>query len=261
MAGRVDGKRALVTGAASGIGRATALLLAREGARVAVTDRNEEGAWAVAEEIRAAGGVALGFGLDVADEPAWTAGLAQVTDTWGGLDVLVSNAGIGNGKPVTETTLEDWRRVMSVNLDGVFLSLRTAIPIMREGGGSIVIVSSVTGMKALPGACAYSASKAALRMLSKVAALECIAAGDRIRVNTVHPGGVETAIWKGTSYWDALAQQLPSEADVFAALSSTTPMKRFAKAEEIASAILYLASDEASYVTATELVVDGGYTA
>ena len=262
MAGRIEGKRALVTGAASGIGRATALRLAAEGAKVAVTDRDEAGAQTVAEEISSAGGEALGFALDVTEEPAWTAGLAQATAAWGGLDILISNAGIGAGKSVTETTLEDWRRVLAVNLDGVFLSLRTTIPLMRAGGGgSIVIVSSAAGMKAMPGACAYSASKAALRMLSKTAALECAAAGDRIRVNTIHPGGVETPIWKGSGYWQVLAKKFATDEEVYAALASGTPLKRFAQPEEIAAAILYLASDEAAFVTGTELVIDGGYTA
>ncbi|MGV3719996.1 MAG: SDR family NAD(P)-dependent oxidoreductase [Actinomycetota bacterium] len=262
MGQRFNGKRVLITGAASGIGRATALTFAREGARVAVTDRDEAGARAVADEILAADGEALGLALDVADEPGWEATLAQVSKRWGGLDVLVANAGRGCGRMVVDTPLEEWRAVMAVNLDGVFLALKHGIPELREsGGGNIVIVSSVSGLKAMPGASAYSASKAALRMLCKTAAVECAAKGDGVRVNAVLPGGVETPIWKATPYWAQLSSQLGDESAVWAALSSSTPFKRFAQPEEIAHAILYLASDEAAYVTGTELVIDGGYSA
>lgn len=262
MAGRVEGKRALITGAASGIGRATAMMLAAEGARVAVTDRNVEGARKVADEICDRGGHGVALALDVTDSLAWTSALEQVLGLWSGLDVLVANAGKGYGAPLTETPLDEWRAVMAVNLDGVFLALKYGIPVLRQtGGGSIVVVSSVSGVKAMPGAGAYSAGKAAVRMLAKTAALECAAQGDGIRVNSVLPGGVETPIWKGTDYWEQLTTKLGSEERAWAALSSATPLKRFAQPEEIAHAILYLSSDEAAYVTGSELVIDGGYAA
>ena len=262
MAGRVSGKRALITGAASGIGRATALVLAREGARVAVTDVDENGIRSLAEEIRTDGGEALPITLDVTDEAAWEAAIAAVTEAWGGLEILVPNAGIPLGKPVTEISLEEWRRVMAVNLDGVFLAVKHALPLIRQSsGGSIVILSSSAGIKGLPGASAYCASKGAVRMFAKSVALECAAKGDGIRVNSVHPGGVETPIWQKSSMWEGLLRLHGSEEAVWKALCSSTPLQRFAAPEEIAHAVLYLASDEAAFVTGTELVIDGGFSA
>jgi NAD(P)-dependent dehydrogenase (short-subunit alcohol dehydrogenase family) len=262
MAGRVANKRALITGAASGIGRATAQVLAREGARVAVTDLGEEGVRSVAEEITAAGGEVLPLALDVTDETAWETAIRTVADTWGGLDVLVPNAGIPMGKPVTEMSLVEWRRVMAVNVDGVFLAVKHALPLMRRGGsGSIVIISSSAGLKGLPCASAYCASKGAVRLFAKAVALECAAAGDGIRVNSVHPGGVETPIWQKSGMWAPLLRHHGSEEAVWKALCSSTPLKRFAAPEEIAHAVLYLASDEAAFVTGTELTIDGGFSA
>lgn len=262
MAGRVDGKCALITGAASGIGRATARLLAAEGARVAVTDLHEAAARAVVDEIRAAGGEALPLALDVTDEAAWTATIQTVTAAWGRLEILVANAGIPLGKPVTETSLADWRRVMAVNVDGVFLAVKHALPLMRQGGkGSIVILSSAAGLKGLANASAYCASKGAVRLFAKSVALECAAQRDGIRVNSVHPGGVETPIWQKSALWEPLLRRHGSEEAVWQALCSGVPLQRFAAADEIAQAVLYLASDEAAYVTGAELVIDGGYSA
>ena len=262
MAGRVGGKRALITGAASGIGRATARVLAREGARVAVTDLDEDGIRSVVAEIEAAGGMELPFTLDVTDEAAWEAAIQAVTQAWGGLDILVPNAGIPMGKPVTEMSLAEWRQVMAVNVDGVFLAVKHALPLMRKGsGGSIVIISSSAGLKGLAGASAYCASKGAVRLFAKSVALECAAQGDGIRVNSVHPGGVETPIWQKSAMWEPLLRRYGSEEAVWKALCSGTPLKRFAAPEEIAHAVLYLASDEAAFVTGTELVIDGGFSA
>lgn len=262
MSRRFDGKRILITGAASGIGRSTALTFAAEGARVAVTDVNEAGAREVVAEIQGRGGEAAALTLDVTDETAWEAAVNRVAELWGGLDVVVANAGRGSGGPLVEMPLEEWRRLMAVNLDGVFLALKHGIPLIRRsGGGSVVVVSSAAGLKATPQAGAYSASKAALRMLVRSAALECAAAGDGVRVNAVLPGGVETPIWRGTPGWEQLMARFGDEAKVWKALSSVTPLKRFAQPEEIAHAILYLASDEAAFVTGTDLVIDGGYTA
>lgn len=262
MAGRVVGQRALITGAASGIGRATALLLAREGARVAVTDVDEAGARAVTDEVRTAGGEALALGLDVTDEAAWEAAISAVDQAWGGLQILVPNAGIPMGKPVTEFTLAEWRRVMAVNVDGVFLAIKHGLPLLRRsGGGSIVIMSSAAGLKGMPGASAYCTSKGAVRMLAKSVALECAAAGDGVRVNSVHPGGVETPIWQKSGMWQMLRDKLGSDEAAWGALAQATPLKRLATPDEIAHAVLYLASEEAAFVTGAELTIDGGFTA
>jgi NAD(P)-dependent dehydrogenase (short-subunit alcohol dehydrogenase family) len=260
--GRIGGKVALITGAASGIGRAVALLFAHEGASVAVSDYDEEGAFSAVEEIQDTGGHAMACRLDVTSEDDWTAAMERVLNAWGKLDILVNNAGIAAGTPIDQMALEEWRRVMAVNADGVFLGTKHAIRAMRQGsGGSIVNLSSASGLKAAPGAAAYCASKAAVRLLSKAAALECAQQADGIRVNTVLPGGVSTPIWQNTDFWAELADASGGEAGAWAALAQDVPLKRFAQPMEIAQAILYLASDEAQYVTGAELVIDGGYTA
>lgn len=254
---RLSGKIALVSGAASGIGKATALLLAREGARVAVTDVNEAACKEVAEQVTQAGGRALSRKLDVTSEEDWDTAIEQVVDTWDALNVQVANAAISFAKPVADMTLEEWRRVMAVNLDGVFLGTKHAVRAMRRGrGGSIVIVSSVSGIRAFAGASAYCASKAALRLFAKTVAFET--ARDGIRVNVVLPAGVETPMWKTMPFWEDLAKQHGSEAEIWKALSEQSPMGRFAKPEEIASCIAFLVSDESSYVSGSELVIDGG---
>jgi NAD(P)-dependent dehydrogenase (short-subunit alcohol dehydrogenase family) len=260
--GRVAGKVALVTGAASGIGRATALLLAREGASVAVTDRDEQGAAATARELLSEQRKSLVYGLDVTAEADWTATIENVLEIWGQLDILVNNAGISFGKPVTEMTLDEWRAVMAVNMDGVFLGTKHAVQAMRKGrGGSIVNISSASGLKAAPGASAYCTSKAGVRLFSKSVALECAQAGDNIRVNCVLPGGVVTPMWESMEFWQEMAGGEGGAAAAWEAMGQTVPLKRYAQPEEVAQAVLYLASDEAQYVTGAELVIDGGYTA
>ncbi len=262
-AGRMSGKVVLVTGAGSGIGRETARLMAREGAKVAVTDIDGPQAMATAETIAAEGGTVMARALDVRSEPEWESTFSSLTGTWGPLHVLVASAGISYAKPVTEMALEDWHRVMSINLDGVFLGTKHALRSIREGpGGSIVIVSSASGIKAAAGASAYCASKAAVRMFAKAVALECIQKGESIRVNTVAPSGVMTPMWKGMEFWDDLTVKHGGEAGAWQALGALGGgLKRFAEPLEIARAILFLASDDASYVTGTELVVDAGFTA
>lgn len=254
---RLGGKRALVSGAGSGIGKATALLFAREGARVAVTDINEATARTTAQEITQAGGQALAMRLDVTQERDWEAAFARMQAEWGGADILVANAGIAFAKPVVDTALEDWRRLMSVNLDGVFLGTKHALRAMKGTGGNIVIVSSAAGIKAQAGASAYCASKAALRLFAKSVALECAQGGEKIRVNTVHPGGVKTPISKSLDIWPGLVVQHGSEEAAWKALGAD----KFARPEDIANAILFLASDESSQMTGAELVIDGGFTA
>lgn len=256
--GRLAGKVALVTGGASGIGRAAAELFVREGARVAVADISEDGVHRVAETLPNV--EVLPLTLDVTSEPAWKAAVAAVLDRWGRLDVLVNNAGISFGKPLTDTALDEWRRVMAVNLDGVFLGIKHGGAAMRRtGGGSIVNVSSASGIKPAPGAAAYCASKAGVRMLTRTAALEL--APDGIRVNSVSPSGVVTPMWESMPFFAEMTAQLGSAEAVWAMLSKDVPLKRFAEAEEIALGILYLASDESRFVTATDLPLDGGYTA
>ena len=257
MMGRLADKTALITGAASGIGRATAVLFAREGAKVVVTDIDVCGAAGTVEAIVAEGGTAVAIALDVTSESNWPSAIDMVLTTWGRLDVLVNNAGISHERPLVETTLDHWRRVMAVNLDGVFLGMAAAINAMRRAnGGSIVNVSSMSGVKAAPGAAAYCASKAGVIMLTKAAALECRDANWPIRVNCVVPGGVKTPIWEFTTLWPAIAT-----CDEWNAPVTAVPGRRFAEPGEIAQAILFLASDESSYVTAAALPVDGGGTA
>jgi NAD(P)-dependent dehydrogenase (short-subunit alcohol dehydrogenase family) len=260
--GRVCGKVALVTGAASGIGRATALLLAREGARVVVTDLDGAGAARVAAEVTAARGQAHALALDVKAEQDWQKAVGQVLGMWGKLDVAVNNAGLAAARPLCETSLSEWRRVLAVNLDGVFLGTKYAVLAMRQGqGGSIVNVASASGVRASAGAAAYCASKAGVRMFSRAVALECAQRGDRIRVNTVLPAGVRTALWERMDFWPGLVAEKGGPEGAWQALAQSTPLGRFAEPDEIAQGILYLASDQSSYMTGAELVLDGGYTA
>lgn len=258
LVGRVAGKIALVTGAASGIGRAAALLFAREGARIALADINLAVAQSAADEITSHASEAVAFRLDVTQESQWQMVIRDAVERWGRLDILVNNAGISFANPISDMTLEEWRRVMAVNLDGVFLGTKYAAAAMQNGG-SIINLASASGIKAGATASAYSSSKAAVRMFSKVAALEMAERG--IRVNSVSPGGVMTPMWEDMEFWQDLKKQAGSESAAWKAMAEGVPLKRFARAEEIARAVLYLASDESSFVTATDLVIDGGYTA
>lgn len=256
---RFSERVALISGGASGIGRATARLFREEGAFVAVADVDQPNAEGVARGIVSGGGRAIALELDVAVERDWEAGVATLLETAGRLDVFVACAGIAHAKPVTEMSLDEWRRVHAVNLDGVFLGTKHTIPAMREtGGGSIVIVSSVSGIKASAGASAYCSSKAALRLLARTVALECAANGDSIRVNTVFPGAVRTPMWQGTPYWEQLRAEHESDDDAWKALGAEAALRRVAEPDEIAQVILFLASSAASYMTGAEIVVDGG---
>jgi NAD(P)-dependent dehydrogenase (short-subunit alcohol dehydrogenase family) len=258
--GRLQQKVAVVTGAASGIGRATAGLLAREGARVVLTDVSSEGD-AVARALREAGGEALFLPHDVTDEAAWESVMARTRETFGGLDVLVNNAGISASSPVTELALAEWRRVLAVNLDGVFLGTKHAVKAMRAAGrgGSIINMASVAGLVGNPGTGAYAASKGGVRAFTKAVAVECAPEG--IRVNAIFPSGVRTPIWEHSDWWPGFVAQMGGEAAAWKVLESAAPLGRMAEPEEIAEAVLYLASDAARFVTGTELVIDGGYTA
>lgn len=241
----------LISGAASGIGAATATMLAARGARkLILVDRNEDRLADFAFSLPCERALVIG---DVADERLWTD--ADLT----GLTHAVVNAGIADSKPIVETSLADWQRTMSVNLDGAFLTLQAAMRAMKDRGGAIVITASVAGLKAEPGIAAYGASKAAVIHLARIAAKE--GAPQKIRVNAIAPGGVETPIWSELPFFTALVQEKGSEAAAFAAIGSlATPLGRFAKPEEIAEQIAFLLSDKAAFTTGACVVCDGGYS-
>jgi NAD(P)-dependent dehydrogenase (short-subunit alcohol dehydrogenase family) len=246
----------VVTGAGNGIGKTTSLLLAREGARVLVTDIDEAAAAAVASQVSAISEGAYRK-HDVCSESEWEAVTDDVLARFGRLDILVNNAGVGTPGNAEETTFEAWRSVMSVNSDGVFLGVRRGIAAMKAfGGGSIVNLSSIYGLVGESYAAAYSASKGAVRLLTKSAALYCASAGYKIRVNSVHPGYVLTAMVQ------AYLDQAPEGADVARkTLEARHPLGVLGTPDDIAYAILYLAADESKFVTGAELVIDGGFSA
>ena len=247
---RVAGKVALVSGAARGIGAATAKLLAQEGAAVVLGDVLEvEGNQTVAE-IVAAGGRATFLPLDVANTESWQQVIAAAVAAYGKLDILVNNAGISGRAAVAETDVETWERVLEINGKGVFLGVRAAIPELRKaGGGSIINISSIYGIVGSETSAAYHASKGAVRIFTKAAAIQY--AADGIRVNSVHPGFVDSPM-------TAASHSIPEVHDL---RISRTPLGRMGTPEDIAAGILYLASDESSFVTGSELVIDGGMTA
>jgi NAD(P)-dependent dehydrogenase (short-subunit alcohol dehydrogenase family) len=254
MSGRVEGKVALVTGGASGIGRGCAERLAEEGATVVITDlQDPKGAEAV-EAIGKAGGKARYLHHDVTDEAAWQAVVADIGRAEGRLDILVNNAGIGIGGSILDMTLEAWRRQTAVNLDGVFLGVKHAIPLMRKGGGgSIVNMSSVAGLKGAPSLAGYCATKGGVRLFTKAVAMECANAKDGIRVNSVHPGIIETPIWLTVA---PTGSNEPPDLDALSQLAVPLGVKGVPL--DIANGVLWLASEESRYVTGAELVIDGG---
>lgn len=253
---RVEGKIALVTGAGSGLGRAISVLLAAEGAKVAVTDINEETATATAATINdATPGAALALHHDVTDEAGWQAVLARVVGHFGGLGVLVNNAGIGDAGSIEETDFATWKRVHVVDLDSVFLGCKHAIGHMvAGGGGSIVNISSVAGIIAGHNMAAYNSAKAGVRLLSKSVALHCARKGYNIRSNSVHPTFINTPILK------PIIERF-GEAEAFAKLRRQIPLGRVGEPDDVAYGVLYLASDESSFMTGAELVIDGGISA
>ncbi|MBS0491779.1 MULTISPECIES: SDR family NAD(P)-dependent oxidoreductase [unclassified Phenylobacterium] len=261
MAGRVEGKVALVTGGASGIGRGCAERLAQEGAVVVVTDlQDDKGAQTVAA-IEAMGGKASYLHHDVTSEQAWIDAVASVKAKHGRLDILVNNAGIGIGGSVLTMTLADFQKQTAVNLDGVFLGVKHSIPLMREnGGGSIINMSSVAGLKGSAILAGYCATKGGVRLFTKAVAMECAAAKDGVRVNSVHPGIIETPIWDtivGTGEVGDNARP-PRGAALDAMSAEGVPLGVKGYPEDIANGVLWLASDESRYVTGAELVIDGG---
>ncbi|SEB11553.1 glucose 1-dehydrogenase [Leifsonia sp. 21MFCrub1.1] len=237
--GRVDGKVALVTGGARGMGASHCRRLAREGARVVIADLLDEEGQALAEEL---GSQATFVHLDVTKPAEWDRAVAHATSTFGSLDVLVNNAGIANGAPLHEFTDDMWASIIAINLSGVFYGMRAAVPALAASGrGSIVNISSVEGIQGSPGLHGYVAAKFGVRGLTKSAAAELAAAG--IRVNSVHPGLIETPMTTGI---DAKQLQIP--------------LGRAATPDEVSSLVLYLASDESSYSTGSEFIIDGGLT-
>lgn len=265
--GRLQGKVALVTGAASGIGRATALVLAREGATVVATDIDETGGNETVARLLAAGGISASAFCrhDVTDEERWREIVASTEARHGRLDILVNNAGIALPGRVTELSYADWRRQIAVNLDSVFLGSKHAIPsIARSGGGSVVNVSSIAGLVGDPGLAGYSASKGGVRLFSKSVALECARARNGVRVNSVHPGVIDTPIWSSDARRhspDGALPRLWRKLYLGVVGLAGIPVGHAGQASDVAEAILFLASDAARYVTGSELVVDGGFTA
>ncbi len=257
--GQVEGKVAIVTGGASGIGAAAAATLAREGAKVLVTDIDEHQGAAVVERIEAAGGQAFFRRQDVTDEALWPEIVAAVVERYGRLDIMVANAGVGRGGLIVEMSLADWRNQTAINLDGVFLSVKHSIPaIAKSGGGSIIITSSVAGLRGAAGLAGYCATKGGVRLFAKAAAMECAAMGVNIRVNSIHPGIIDTPIW-GKIPAGAPGHNAPIDPNAMAKMS--VPLGYAGLAQDIANGVLYLASDLSSYVTGSELVIDGGMTA
>lgn len=258
---QVDGKVAFITGGASGIGAACASVLAREGASVVLTDLDDAAGEKIAADIRASGGQATYLHQDVTDEAAWPGIIAAVEKTFGRLDIAVANAGIGVFGSALTMSLAEFRRQNAVNIDGVFLTVKYAIPAMRRSGdgGSVILMSSVAGLRGAANLAGYSASKGAVRLFAKSMAMECALAGDKIRVNSVHPGIIVTPIW--TKAATPAGGGLPSAPDPYEMARAGVPLGVPADPVEIANGVLFLASDASRHMTGSEMVIDGGMTA
>ena len=256
---RVAGKIALITGAASGLGAASARLLAREGASVVLTDLNEVAGNAVVRDIEAEGGSAIYVDLDVTSEDQWTRAMALVKQRFGGLNIAMNSAGTNIARSFpTDTLLADWRQLMAVNLDGVFLGTKHCLAAMRDSNpvnGSIINISSIMGLIGMPDIAAYSASKGGVRLYSKSVALSCAEKRLNVRVNTIHPGFIDTPLLR-----KAMAR-FEDDAQAQKVYDALQPVGHLGSPEDVAYGVLYLASDESKFVTGAELVIDGGYTA
>jgi 3(or 17)beta-hydroxysteroid dehydrogenase len=248
---RLAGKVALISGGARGLGAAEARLFAREGARVVIGDILDAEGRAVEADVRAKGGEAIYVRLDVTSERDWQQAVATAVSRFGRLDVLVNNAGIGGAGRLEDTSVEAWDRVMDVNAKGVFLGSKAAIPAMRAaGGGSIVNISSQLGLVGMDDSSPqYQASKGAVRLLTKLTAVQY--AGERIRCNSVHPGPIVTP----------MTERRRADPAVYQRMVSRIPLGRYGEPDDVAYGVLYLASDESAFVTGSELVIDGGWTA
>lgn len=248
--GKLDKRTAIVTGAARGLGAAICETLAAEGARIVATDICDDEGEVLAAKLEADGFRAIYLHQDVTEEAAWDAVCDQAKAEFGTLDIVVNNAGIVITGTIEDLSFADWRRTMAVNLDAVFLGTRAGVRHI-DGGGSIINISSIEGIVGNEFVPAYNASKGGVRLLTKSAARYCAAKGNGIRINSIHPGYV------GTALVEAALPSLP--ADFSERTLARIPMGRFGLADEIARAVLFLASDDASYMTGSELVVDGGY--
>jgi len=249
MTKRLSGKVAIVTGGAGGLGQAMCQHLAAEGARVAVADIDLNKARTVAERIGAA---ALALHLDVTSEPSWQAAISVVSAAWGKLDILVNNAAILKPATIEEATLDDWRKIMAINGDGVFLGCKFGIAALKAKGGVIINLSSTLGLRGAAKHPAYGASKAAVRLLTQSVAKHCGEQGYNIRAIALLPGAVAT---------DMLRQNIPngmSEAEYFEKIRAHYPVGRIGTPQDIADAVVFLASDQASFITGTDFIVDGG---
>ncbi|MGO4349700.1 SDR family NAD(P)-dependent oxidoreductase [Paenibacillus sp. MCAF9] len=249
---RLQGKIAVITGAGTGIGKTTALRFAKEGAKVVVTDINLENVKKTADEIQQSGGEALALHHDVSHEDSWTQVVDASLSAYGQIDILFNNAGIYFIKPLAEMTLDEFNRMMSINVTSVFLGMKHVMPLMaKKGGGSVINASSVAGLKGAAGHIAYGASKGAVRIMTKDAAVEYAPAN--VRVNSIHPAYINTAMG---AYAVSTAKIPESElAEIVA------PLGRFGTVEEVANLVVFLASDESSFSTGAEFILDGGATA
>lgn len=261
---RLSGRTALVTGAAGGIGRACAEALGAEGATVIVADIDSAGATETCTRVAAAGGHAVSQRLNVAEEADWAALSEFVERAFGKLEILVNNAGICISSPLQAMTFASWRRQMAINLDSLFLATKSMLPLMiAAGGGSIVNLSSVAGLKGVPGMTGYCATKAGVRLFTKALALECAQAGNNVRVNSLHPGAIETPIWlklgnDGELPDPAARRNDDTMAEIRALSAQATPLGHAGTPQDIAAGVIFLASDAARFITGTELVIDGG---
>ncbi|HEY0107270.1 MAG TPA: glucose 1-dehydrogenase [Rhizomicrobium sp.] len=264
---RLDKRVAVVTGGASGIGRACALALAAEGAAVMIGDIDETGGAETRDAIAANGGSAQFRRLDVTKEDDWDAFVAATARQFGALHVLVNNAGICISRPLLEMSFESWRRQMAINLDGLFLGTKAALPLMaKSGGGAIVNLSSVAGLRGVAGMSGYCATKGGVRLFTKAVALECAQARNNIRVNSIHPGAIETPIWlklgnDGDMPAPDARRNSDAMAEIRAAGAAVTPLGHSGVPADIAAGVVFLASDDARFITGTELVIDGGVMA
>jgi NAD(P)-dependent dehydrogenase (short-subunit alcohol dehydrogenase family) len=255
--GRVTGKKAFITGGAQGLGEASAMMLAKEGALVTLADINAEGAKKVADKINAKyPGMAFSVALDVTNEQQWKDALADANKAMGGINVLFNNAGIGGGTTVEETDFETFKRVQAVDVDSVFLGCKYAIPYMvPHAPGSIINTSSIAGLIAGHNMAAYNAAKAGVWLLSKSVALHCAKKGYRIRSNTIHPTFIDTPIL------DGMTRHNLAKEDLVAKLAKQVPLGTIGDPDDVAYLVVYLASDESKFMTGSELKLDGGISA